>query len=137
LPFSRRARVLSLALVIAGLGAGLALLALRPRATVTIGTRFAGPEDTAPVLSPGQPFRALLALGRPIGDVHHVDVELHRLDGGDHLEKLIPVRVTASDDEVMFSFADVTHLVGPLRGDFRLVFAHDGAVLGEGRFSVH
>jgi hypothetical protein len=135
----RRRLAIGLGLLVAvALGALAARAWLAPRSSVVIGTSFAAAGATAPVLRPGQPFRALISLGRPFGgDGRFVDLELHHVgDGGDRTVRLIPIAVRPSDDEAMFAVADVVHLVGPLRGDFRVVFARAGRVLGAGRFTV-
>jgi hypothetical protein len=116
-----------------------ARLLIAPRASVTIGTRFAGgAPERAPTLRPGQPFRALLSAGRRFGgSARFVDLELHHgADGADHVVRLIPIAVRPEDDEALFAVADVVHLVGALRGPFRVVFVRDGEPLGEGRFTV-
>ena len=109
-----------------------------PRATVVIGTRFADASAAPTTLRPGQPFRALLSAGRPFGgSARFVDLELHHDAGGhDRMVRLIPVAVRPNDDEALFAVADVVHLVGALRGDFRVVFVRDGRALAAGRFTV-
>jgi hypothetical protein len=134
---SRSLRLLLFGMVAASALAASWLFLQQPRGLVTIGSRFADGTPDGARLRPGQPLRALLSLGSPLGKSGHVDVELHHLVGGaDHLEKLLPTRAGGRNDELMIAFADVVQLVGPLRGDFRLVFVRDGRVLGEGRFAV-
>jgi hypothetical protein len=105
----------------------LLLLGCSPRGTVTVGTGFAKGDGA---LRPDDPFRAVLALDRPLGRDARLDVEIRR---GDKLEKLLTVKAEAKNDEIYLSFPHTGRLVGA-PGEFKITFLLDGKPLGTGKF---
>ncbi|HEX4457791.1 MAG TPA: hypothetical protein VIA18_07460 [Polyangia bacterium] len=135
---SRRAWLAAAVLAAIGVaGAGFAAWrAFAPRPRVFIGSTFARALDGDVTLRAGQPIRVLLSSPRRFGDGGFVELELHQLGDGDRVLQVIPLRATATDDEVVFAMPDVTQLVGRARGHFRVVFVRDGARLAAADFTV-
>jgi hypothetical protein len=111
------------------LGVLVLLVACTPHGTVTVGGGFAKGDGA---LRLDDPFRAVLALDRPLGRDARLDVEL-RKDGT--LDKLLTVRAEAKNDEVYLAFPNTGRIVSGA-GAYTIVFLLDGKPLGEGRFSV-
>lgn len=134
---SRRARWLAAALL-ATLAAGgaTAWRLFVPRARVFIGSSFAHAAEGDVALRRGQPIRVLLSSPRRFGAGGFVELELHHLGDGDRVLHVIPLRAGERDDEVVFAMPDVTQLVGPARGRFRVVFVRDGERLASADFTV-
>ncbi len=105
------------------------LLGCSPHGTVTVGTGFAKGDGA---LRPEDPFRAVLALNRPLGEDKRLDVEIRR---GDKLEKLLTVKAEGKNDEIYLSFPHTGRLVGA-PGEFTITFLLDGKPLGSARFIV-
>jgi hypothetical protein len=125
----RAVAVLGLVVALAG------YLAFRPQNRVTIGASLSGGTHAA-TLRLDEPFRALLALARPLEAAGRAHVEIRRVDGaGERVEREYTARASTGNDELFLAFPRTGSVVdGP--GTFRVVFVLEGKELASGSMEV-